>query len=251
MGILIMARKTIILYQGASLINGQPIVALAQSDSTNKKTGNMIQTFILDATVDPLEASRTGRDSSICGSCPHRGTPNNNDKGQATNRTCYVTLAHAPLGKYKAYKKGVYGTKTATLKEIAEFGSLQGVRLGTYGDPCAVPNECGKRLTSKALYSTAYTHAAINPMPESIMTSTDNLKQSIDAWGRNERTFRVISHVDQLYKRREVLCPASEEMGKRATCASCKLCGGASVNAKSIAIVAHGTSKRKAKEIVQ
>jgi hypothetical protein len=246
-----MARKTIILYQGASLINGQPIVALAQSDSTNSKTGNMIQTFILDATVDPLTASRTGKDESICGSCPHRGTPNNNEKGQATNRTCYVTLAHAPLGKYKAYKKGVYGTKTATLKEVESFGSLQGVRLGTYGDPCAIDNDIWKALTSKALYSTAYTHAAINPMPESIMTSTDNLKQSIDAWGRNERTFRVISSIDQLYKRREVLCPASEEMGKRATCASCKLCGGSSINAKSIAIVAHGTSKRKAKEIVQ
>ena len=246
-----MARKTIILYQGASLINGQPIVALAQSDSTNSKTGNMIQTFILDASVDPLEASRTGRDSSICGSCPHRGTPNNNDKGQATNRTCYVTLAHAPLGKYKAYKKGVYGTTTSTLKDIESFGSLQGVRLGTYGDPCAVPNDIWKALTSKALYSTAYTHAAINPMPESIMTSTDNLKQSVDAWSRDERTFRVISHVDQLYKRREILCPASEEMGKRATCASCKLCGGSKVNAKSIAIVAHGTSKRKAKEVVQ
>lgn len=245
-----MARKTIILYEGASLINGQPIVALAQSDSTNSKTGNMIQTFILDATTDPLTASRKGLDESICGSCPHRGTPNNNDKGQATNRTCYVTLAHAPLGKYKAYKKGVYGTKTATLKEIESFGSLQGVRLGTYGDPCAVPNDIWKALTSKALYSTAYTHAAINPMPESIMTSTDNLWQSVKAWGRGERTFRVISHVDQLY-RNEILCPASEEMGKRATCASCKLCGGASVNAKSIAIVAHGTSKRKAKEIVQ
>ena len=246
-----MARKTIILYQGASLINGQPIVALAQSDSTNKKTGNMLQTYILDATTDPITASRTGLDASICGSCPHRGTPNNNEKGQATNRTCYVTLAHAPLGKYKAYKKGVYGTKTATLKEVESFGSLQGVRLGTYGDPCAVPNDIWKALTSKALYSTAYTHAAINPMPESIMTSTDNLKQSIDAWGRNERTFRVISSIDQLYKRREILCPASEEMGKRATCASCKLCGGSKISAKSIAIVAHGTSKRKAKEVVQ
>ena len=246
-----MARKTIILYQGASLINGEPIVALAQSDSTNKKTGNMLQTFILDATTDPITASRTGLDASICGSCPHRGTPNNNDKGQATNRTCYVTLAHAPLGKYKAYKKGVYGTNTATLKEVESFGSLQGVRLGTFGDPCAVPNDIWKALTSKALYSTAYTHAAINPMPESIMTSTDNLKQSYKAWGKGERTFRVISSIDQLYKRREVLCPASEEMGKRATCASCKLCGGASINAKSIAIVAHGTSKRKAKEVVQ
>ena len=211
-----MARKTIILYQGPSLINGQPIVALAQSDSTNSKTGNMIQTFILDATTDPLTASRTGKDASICGSCPHRGTPNNNDKGQATNRTCYVTLAHAPLGKYKAYKKGVYGTTVSTLKEIESFGSLQGVRLGTYGDPCAVPNDIWKALINKALYSTAYTHAAVNPMPESIMTSTDNLWQSVKAWGRGERTFRVISDVDQLY-RNEILCPASEEMGKRAT----------------------------------
>ena len=251
-----MANKTIILYQGASLINGDPIVALAQSDSTNSKTGNMIQTFILDATVDPITASRTGKDESICGSCPHRGTPNNNDKGQATDRTCYVTLAHAPLGKYKAYKKGVYGTKTATIKEVESFGSLQGVRLGTYGDPCAVPNDIWKALTSKALYSTAYTHAAINPMPESIMTSTDNLKQSVDAWGRNERTFRVISSIDQLYKRREILCPASEESAAirnapRSTCASCKLCGGSKISAKNIAIVAHGTSKRKAKELVQ
>jgi len=251
-----MANKTIILYQGASLINGEPIVALAQSESNNSKTGNMIQTFILDATVDPLEASRTGRDASICGSCPHRGTPNNNDKGQATNRTCYVTLAHAPLGKYKAYKKGVYGTTTATLKEIESFGSLQGVRLGTYGDPCAVPNEIWKALINKALYSTAYTHAAINPMPESIMTSTDNLKQSYKAWGKGERTFRVISSIDQLYKRREVLCPASEESAAirnapRATCSTCKLCSGSKISAKSIAIVAHGTSKRKAKELVQ
>ena len=251
-----MANKTIILYQGASLINGEPIVALAQSESNNSKTGNMIQTFILDATVDPLEASRTGRDASICGSCPHRGTPNNNDKGQATNRTCYVTLAHAPLGKYKAYKKGVYGTTTSTLKQVESFGSLQGVRLGTYGDPCAVPNEIWKALINKALYSTAYTHAAINPMPESIMTSTDNLKQSYKAWGKGERTFRVISSIDQLYKRREVLCPASEESAAirnapRATCSTCKLCSGSKISAKSIAIVAHGTSKRKAKELVQ
>ena len=92
-----MTRKTIILYRGPSLINGQPIVALAQSDSGNSKTGNMIQTFILDDSgVVPVTASRTGQDESICGDCPHRGTPNNNSKGQATNRTCYVTLAHAP-----------------------------------------------------------------------------------------------------------------------------------------------------------
>ena len=129
---------------------------------------------------------------------------------------------------------------------------MQGVRLGTYGDPCAVNNEVWQALTSKALYSTAYTHAAINPMPESIMTSTDNLKQSVDAWGRrmkehSESYLMLINYINAA----RFLCPASEEMGKRATCASCKLCGGSKVNAKSIAIVAHGTSKRKAKEVVQ
>ena len=147
-----MARKTIILYRGPSLINGQPIVALAQSDSSNGKTGDMIQTFILDDSgVDPVTASRTGQDESICGDCPHRGTPNNNTKGQATNRTCYVTLAHAPLGKWKALQRGAYGDSVATRQEIVAFGSFRGVRLGTYGDPCAVPNHVWESLISLSL----------------------------------------------------------------------------------------------------
>jgi len=245
-----MTRKTIILYRGPSLINGKPIVALAQSTSTNSKTGDMVQTFILDDTVDPLTASRTGADESICGDCPHRGTPNNNAKGQATNRSCYVTLAHAPLGKYKALKKGVYSDTVATRQEIVAFGMGQGVRLGTYGDPCAVPNHVWESLISRAKFQTAYTHGKTNPMPESIMTSADNATQAQGAWDKGERTFRVISNVAQLIKGKEILCPASEEAGRKAQCNSCKLCGGASVKGKSIAIVAHGTSKNKAKELV-
>ena len=247
-----MTRKTIILYRGPSLINGQPIVALAQSDSGNSKTGNMIQTFILDDSgVDPVTASRTGQDESICGDCPHRGTPNNNTKGQATNRTCYVTLAHAPLGKWKALMRGAYGDSVATRQQIVAFGSFQGVRLGTYGDPCAVPNSTWEALISRADYWTAYTHGKVNPMPEHIMTSADNATQAQEAWSRGERTFRVIASLSDVIKGKETVCPASEEMGKRVQCAACKLCGGASVKAKSIAIVAHGTSKNKAKQLVE
>ena len=246
-----MTRQTIILYRGPSLINGKPIVALAQSDSNNSKTGNMVQTFILSDEMDPLTASRTGADESICGDCPHRGTANDNDKGQATNRTCYVTLAHAPLGKYKALKKGVYGNSVATRQEVVAFGSGKGVRLGTYGDPCAVDNSVWQALTSRADYQTAYTHGAVNPWPQGIMSSADSAEQARTMWAKGERTFRVVASVADIIKGKEVLCPASEEAGRKATCATCKLCGGASIKARSIAIPAHGTSKRKAKELVQ
>ena len=245
-----MTRKTIIIYRGPSLINGKPIVALAQSDSTNSKTGNMVQTFILSDEMDPLTASRTGADESICGDCPHRGTANSNDKGQATDRTCYVTLAHAPLGKYKALKKGVYGNAIATRPELVAFGAGKGVRLGTYGDPCAVPNSVWQALTSRAEYQTAYTHGKVNPWPQGIMSSADSALQAQAMWEKGERTFRVVASVADIIKGKEVLCPASEEAGRKATCATCKLCGGASIKARSIAIPAHGTSKRKAKELV-
>jgi hypothetical protein len=83
------------------------------------------------------------------------------------------------------------------------------------------------------------------------MTSADSPTQAHNAWDKGERTFRVIAHVNDVIKGKEILCPASEEAGARVQCAACKLCGGASVKGKSVAIVAHGASKRKAKELVQ
>jgi len=242
-----MTNTTHIVYEGPSLYDGSPIVVLVQSGSNNRKTGDMVQTFILDATVDPLEASRTGRDKSVCGDCPHMGKPNDNNKGGATGRSCYVTLAHAPLGKFKAYKRGVY-TKVEGHKAIADLGFGRMIRLGTFGDPAAVPQYIWDSLISRAEGHTAYTHGAVNPSPKTIMTSADNESQAIQAWGRSERTFRVIASVDKIIKGKEVLCPASEEAGRKSTCEACKLCSGAGIKAKSIAIVAHGTSKRYAKE---
>jgi hypothetical protein len=238
-----------ILYDGKSLIDGKPIVAIATIDSSNKKTGAMVQTWILRSDIDPVTASRTGQDYSICGNCPHKGKPSNKDSGQAINRTCYVNLIFAPNNIYKSYKRGIYKDAT-THKDIRAIGLLRGVRLGSYGDPLAVPKYIWDSLTCSSEYVTAYTHQS-NTMPQYIMTSADNLQQAESAWSRNERTFRVISSIDKLVKGKEILCPASKEAGERVQCAQCKLCGGNSVNAKSVAIVAHGTSKRKAKELVE
>lgn len=237
-----------VIYEGPSLIDGQPIVAIAQVDSGNRKTGNMVQTWILRSDIDPITASRTGQDSSICGDCPHKGKPNNNAKGWATDRTCYVNLLFAPNGVYKAYKRGIYSTMQGH-DNIRAIGLLRGVRLGSYGDPMAVPSYVWESLCSGAEYVTAYTHQT-NTMPELVMTSADSHTQAESAWAIGQRTFRVVASLDAIDKANEVLCPASKEAGERVQCAQCKLCGGNSKAAKSVAIVAHGSSKRKAKEIV-
>ena len=125
------------------------------------------------------------------------------------------------------------------------------VRLGTYGDPCAVPSYIWESLLSASSGHTAYTHGATNPMPADIMTSADSLHGAESAWSRGERTFRVIASLADVVKGKEVICPASEEAGKRTTCESCKLCGGASVRGKSVAIVAHGIAKAKAKAMIK
>lgn len=240
---------TKIIYEGPSLYDGKPVVVLVQSGSKNKKTGNMVQTYILRSDIDPISANRTGEDSSICGDCPHMGKPTEKDKGTATGRTCYVTLAHGPLGKWKAYKRGIYGHSFGH-SAIQSLGEGQIVRLGTYGDPACVPSYIWESLLSRSKGHTAYTHGSKNPIPETIMTSADSLTQAESAWSRGERTFRILSSVAGLVQGKEVLCPASEEAGKRTTCLSCKLCGGSQVKARSVAIVAHGTSKRMARELI-
>jgi hypothetical protein len=217
---------------------------VALTKSRNSKTANMVQTYIIRADIDPRDASRTGDDYSICGTCPHRGVAAP-DKvgGLAVGRSCYVVMGQGPLQVYKSLVAGKYGVAT-THKAMAALGVGRMVRLGTYGDPAAVPSYIWESLISEAKGHTAYSHQATTQgadfRPDMFMRSADSLADAAIAWGRGQRTFRIIGRVDDVYKGREILCPASEEAGRKTTCNACGLCGGASVKAKSIAIVAHG-----------
>jgi hypothetical protein len=82
------------------------------------------------------------------------------------------------------------------------------------------------------------------------MVSVQSAADAGAAWEAGARTFRVIASVADMVKGKEVLCPASEEAGKRTTCDQCKLCSGASIKAKSIAIVAHGAVKKAAVSVL-
>lgn len=231
-----------ILWEGASLYDGKPIVVIATMQSGNVKTGDMVQTWILRQDINPIEASRTGEDKSICGTCPHMGRPSDKETGWAKNRSCYVNLLHGPLGIWKAYKAGNY--PKANAYELATLSAGRMVRIGSYGDPAAAPVDIWQAFVRHAKGWTAYTHASENPLPDKLMTSADTLPQAQEAWERGERTFRVIKSVSDIVKGREALCPASKEAGQRSTCEACRLCNGALSKAKSIAIVAHGNGKK-------
>lgn len=246
--------RSAVIYRGPSLIDGLPIVAIAILQSGNSKTGNMVQTYILRSDMEPLAASKTGADVSICGTCPHRGTPTADPaKRQAAGRTCYVQLGQGPTVVYRAFARAYY-SDACDQAARRNIGRGRMVRLGTYGDPAAVPSHVWRELIADAIGHTAYSHqagtAGADFAPDLYMQSADSLDQARDAWAAGNRTFRVIPVRDWNEYRRasldknETLCPASSEGGFKTTCDRCGLCSGAGKKAKSIAIVAHGAAAR-------
>jgi len=241
-----------ILYEGASLLDGKPIVVIGIPKSSNSKTGGMFQTIIMRSDIDPITASRLGEDFSVCGECVHRGVPHEGDSGGAKKRSCYVMLLMV-LSVFKAYKKGNYKrVQPVGLQSmhdaLADIGYGLVIRLGSYGDPAAVPSYLWESLVSKAKGRTGYSHQATlegaDYRPDLTMRSADTIQEAEQAWARGERTFRVTANVKDIVQGKEIMCPASEEAGRRTTCEQCKLCSGNTINAKSIAIVVHGTGSK-------
>jgi len=225
--------KHAIIYNGPSLLDGQPIVVIATYSNRNTKTGHVVQTYILRADINPLEASKTGQDYSICGDCIMRGEPTTEPNRKiAKGRKCYVNLGQGVLIVYKSFLRGVYQEGSAR-----DMGRGRFVRVGTYGDPGAVPSEVWDELLSEADTWTAYSHQS-GWRPDIAMQSVDNHVQAVAQWKQGNRTFRVIADLGELDHKNEALCPASKEAGRRVQCTACKLCKGSS-RAKSIAIVEH------------
>ena len=228
------------IWRGPSRIDGRPIVVIAtgiRRPSQNRKTGAMIQTWILCQDVEPHDAIRNGSDVSICGDCPHR--PDGEGK-----RSCYVRVADAPLTIHRAWKAGKYPRMSP-----AAFGALAArigrkVRLGAYGDPGACPITVWKPIVSRAPGVTAYTHrwtSLSRAWAAFAMASTDSAPELFEARRRGFRSFRVTD--DPLPG--EMVCP-SETRGLR--CEDCGLCAGQMrAGAKDQTIPAHGAGAKIAR----
>lgn len=229
--------KGMIIYRGPSMLDGKPIVVVATDSSKNRKTGAMIQTWIIRDDISPIDSVKTGADSSICGDCPHRGN------GDGSGRSCYVTFFQAPHNIWKTVHRGGY----ATMTDVSMFAG-RNVRFGSYGDPAAVPVEVWERIARVASGYTGYTHQwrkADRRYSEFCMASCDSERDRIDAKAMGYRTFRVRPASSPMLAG-EIVCPASEEAGKRRSCETCRACSGTrfgtlSNRAADITIIVHGS----------
>lgn len=245
----------VILYEGPSLI--QPnvnIVAIAtglRKKTANKKTGAEVQTWILLADVDPYTALGTGADSAICGGCPKRAQETNVPrvgKDKQGNRREYLGFAKRACyvrpqsfgGIWNAYKRGRY-PKLPT-SQLADVFAGKVVRLGSYGDPAAVPLAVWQIVTSKSVGHTGYTHqwksARLRGVTSLCQASVDTPEEADKAEALGLGYFRV-KQADEPVREGEVVCPASAERSYVSDCASCRMCDGHS--GKRVVINAHGT----------
>ena len=224
-----------IIYEGPSELDGAPIIVIATGfakPSVNTKTGDMVQTWILRADVEPHLAVKSGHDESVCGQCPLRPMLHVKAPGR---KPCYVRTDQGPLTVYRTYHRGRYPQ--------APIGIFLGrkVRFGSYGDPGAVPTKAWTQARREMAHNTGYTHqwrTAARCHAQFTMASVETPEARAEAKTMGYRTFRTKLASEPLLDG-EIACPASKEAGARTTCAKCRLCGGASIKAKDIAINLH------------
>ena len=225
-----------IIYKGPSMLDGKPIVAIAtglKGSSSNRKTGGMVQTWILPADVEPHKAVKTGADATVCGDCPHR---------PIAGGSCYVTVHQAPLSVHRAWKRGRYPAL-----DVEAFRD-QRVRFGAWGDPAAVPVEIWQKIATVADGHTGYTHQWRNADPRLArycMASVDDASERDIARAMGWRCFRTRLESEQR-QQGEAICPASVEAGHKLNCETCMACGGANGRKGDIVIVAHGSAGKVA-----
>lgn len=235
--------RGVVLYEGPSLIDGGPIVALASWRSTNRKTGDVPQVWILRQDVPPLDATRDGSDRSICGDCPLRGRVIG---GRNVGRACYVVVGHAPTSVWLAYRRGAY--RRVGRAQLGRLFAGAFVRLGAYGDPAAVPIAVWRAMLRHARGWTAYTHqwregARLQALA---MASCETERDARDARALGYRVFRVTPPGASSLPG-HASCPASAEQGQRLTCLECGSCNGGDPAARPhVQIRVHGQRARHA-----
>lgn len=194
-------------------------------NSQNRKTGDMIQAWIILNTPDlkPTEACKTGEDKAICGDCPHR------------SKSCYVNVGQAPNTIYRALQRGSYDNKT-----IDTTNKL--IRCGAYGDPAFIKLSTWKQLLEPSAGSVGYTHqwkSCDNQYASFLMASCDSPEDRQEAKKLGYRTFRVRRAGEPLLPG-EMNCPADHAINP-VQCAQCMKCGGTKKQCKDISIVVHGS----------
>lgn len=206
-----------------STIDGAPLYVAAIWSKANRKTGPVVQTYILRADVPPMEALRTGADVSVCGNCPHRPLLVKAGNGAAR---CYVTVWQGPRVVWDAIRRGRYTRVDAA--GHGEYCRDRFLRLGAYGDPGAVASSLWAPALEASDGWTGYTHRWRDTGAQLrgvCMASVDSPAERDEAGAQGWATFRVATTLDEgrARARGEARCPASVEAGARVQCNACPL----------------------------
>ena len=217
--------------------DGRQVVSIATLKTSNTKTGDMVQVWILREDQSPLQALKTGADVSICGDCKHRAG------------SCYVNVGQAPASVWKAYQRGIYKDFSQLTEKDKNALAGRKIRFGAYGDPVLIKIKKIRALLALTKNSfTGYTHAWDNPLFQDyrafFMASVDSKKEYLKAKNKLWKTFRVRQEFESLEKN-EFSCPASVEAGKRKTCFECMACSGTRKGRGTPAIIVHGSTANK------
>mgnify|MGYP001619549003 CR=1 FL=1 len=244
----------LIIYEGPSNFDGKDIVSIItgfDKRSDNRKTGPMLQCFILCKDLKPTEAWKDLSHQSVFNDCKH---------GKQFGNSCYVNLGMGVNGVWQAYKRGSYGLYTkweerSYCSKLDILGLFDGesVRFGAFGDPCAVPFDVWKTFLQGLQESngqwTGYTHSwkVCDPrFKEFVVASVDNPDELAEARKAGWRTFRTMTE-DEVLEPGEFLCPATEESWaknrRQVRCIDCCACDGLNGRSQrrgSAAIRVHG-----------
>lgn len=212
--------------------NGSTVRIAYTFTSSNSKTGNVIQQWITPKDWerdkgDGREKIDLKESSDACNECP-------------LMQTCYVKKGFPAMGLISSSKSKNH--ETLHWYRVPERFKDKFIRFGAFGEPVLTGYDETKLLTELCKNWTGYTHQWRNLdyhwSNEYFMASVEDDKGKREANALGYRTFRVGSNVDEMLHD-EVLCPASKEAGRKATCEQCGLCKGKASKAKNIFIVKH------------
>lgn len=206
-----------------------------QTSSTNSKTDNMIQVFVL-----PLEWVLNGvmdnNDQSICFDC---------EFSQTKTKGCYVRKGLSNVGlisKVKSLHKNIDKIPYFSSKieeKIIEMCAYRFIRFGAYGEPILLGEKLVTKICSVAKGWTGYTHqwalSEFNWSKKFFMASVEGKFTAKAAQNLGFRTFLVTQKVENIES--YINCPASKEMGKITTCRDCLLCSGTNGKGKKSVVI--------------
>lgn len=221
-----MIKNSYLIYKGPSLFNGEEIAAFVTgltNPSANRKTGVLIQSWIISANSLPTEAIKNGDDTSVCGSCPLKG------------KSCYVNL----VGVNNMWRNldNLEMIDTSVLEYIHKYSGL-GLRLGSYGDPAMVSLDVWQPLIQASKFSVGYTHQwrdCDQEWKNYCQASVENIEDMKEANEMGWATFRVKAKEEKTVPG-EIIC--INQTNNFIKCNTCNLCNGK----RNIAVDVHGAA---------